>query len=363
MKIVNLLDFINKTRDFFVLEYSTISDDLIDFLDLIANDDQFVQRIDLGLVYLKKKSLDQYVVIDGINRILSLSLLLHAICECYKKTSTQNTKAIKIIRDKYIVKNSKYKLHLNESDDILYKKIISGERLSGKEKQKPIFLLFHKYWTLIKTDSIKAANIFNTLKKINITIVDVDLVSERDLYYTLNTHRKINQLSLIDDYLKEIGIIDGWINIKNLFLRKENDIFLFLRDFFITKFNYKIFKPECVYQNFVNYFETMLQYSSEEIILNKLKIAAELYSNILNINFKDDNIKTSFIKIREYGGVDTFPYLLDVYQDFHENNISYETFTEILKTIVEYLYNRKESNNNIDFNELVEYLNAFITCK
>ncbi len=363
MKVVNLLDFLYKTRDLYVLDYLTISEDLVNFLELIINDDQFIQKIDLGLVYLKKKSSDQYVIVDGVNRILSLSLLLHAICECYKKTSTQNTKAIKIIRDKYIIKNSKYKLHLKDADDILYKKIISGERLSGKEKQKSLFKILHKYWTLIKTDSIKAASIFNTLKKVSVTIVDVDLTSERDLYYKLNLHRKINQILLIDDYLKEIGVIQEWAYIKNTYLKTENDIFLFIKDYLITKFNYRNFKSENVYENFVNYFETMLQYVSEEIIINKLKKAAELYANMLNIKFENNNIKSAFVKIKEYAGYDTFPYLLDVYQDFNENNISYETFTEILKTIVEYLYNRKESNNNIDFNELVEYLNAFITCK
>ena len=35
----------------------------------------------------------------------------------------------------------------------------------------------------------------------------------------------------------------------------------------------------------------------------------------------------------------------------------------ILKTIDEYLQNRQNSGQNIEFNELIQYLNAFITCK
>ena len=363
MKVVNLLDFINKTKDFYTLNYSSLNEDLVNYFDLIVNDDQFVQSIDLGLLYLKKIAPEKYIIVDGVNRILSLSLLLHAICECYKKTSNQNTKAIKIINDKYIVKNLKYKLHLNEKEDIIYKKIIKGERLSDKEKQNPLFKLMHKYWTIIKKNNKKAKNIFKSLKKINITIIDVDLISERELYYKLNCFRKINQYILIDDYLKEIGVLEDWTNIKNLYLKNENDIFMFLRDFFITKFNYKRFNPEKVYINFVNYFETMLQYLSEELIIKKIQKAARLYHNMINITFNDEDIKAAFIKIKEYAGTDTFPYLLDVYQDYNDNNISHQTFIEILNTIIEYLSNRNKDSNNIDFNELIEYLNAFVTCK
>ena len=49
--------------------------------------------------------------------------------------------------------------------------------------------------------------------------------------------------------------------------------------------------------------------------------------------------------------------------DYNENNITEEIFVEILNTIDEYLRNRKKHDNNIEFNELIQYLNAFITCK
>ena len=62
-------------------------------------------------------------------------------------------------------------------------------------------------------------------------------------------------------------------------------------------------------------------------------------------------------------GEDTFAYILNVYEDYVEKNISESTFLEILNTIIEYLKNRKNSENDITFNELINYLNAFITCK
>lgn len=64
-----------------------------------------------------------------------------------------------------------------------------------------------------------------------------------------------------------------------------------------------------------------------------------------------------------HSGEDTYAYILNVYEDFVENNLSEATFLEILNTIDEYLKNRLDSGKNIEFNELIQYLNAFITCK
>ena len=144
---------------------------------------------------------------------------------------------------------------------------------------------------------------------------------------------------------------------------KDADIRRFLKDFFVTKFNFKKFKPDRLYESFTNYFETMMLYNSEDVLINKIKTSAKLYSDILNVNFKSDNVKQAFIQIKKHSGEDTFAYILDVYKDYNENNITEEIFVEILNTIDEYLRNRKKHDNNIEFNELIQYLNAFITCK
>ena len=103
METINLLDFLNKVNELDTLDYSTCGPELVNFLDLIIEDHQFTQKVDLGVIYLKSKVLNHYTIVDGLNRILSLSLLLHAVCECYKKTTSTNEKAINIIRKKYLL--------------------------------------------------------------------------------------------------------------------------------------------------------------------------------------------------------------------------------------------------------------------
>ena len=365
MEVVNLLKFLNSVSDLYALDFSKCNRDLVNFLDLMIEDEQFTRSIDLGIIYLHQRSLYEYTIVDGLSRIVSLSLLLHAICECYKQTTQQNDKAIKTIRSKYLFKNSSnLKLHLNPEDQDLYSKIIKGERLSGHEKAKPMFALLHNFWSQIKEEKLQAANIFRMLQKINVVIVETDTVSKRDLYYKINKeNRKIDQITMIESYLKEKKVLDIWEDIKSSYFIEKGDIQLFLKDFFITKFNYKQFSEERLYESLVNYFETMLQYMSAETLINNIKRSAMLYYNILYLNFKNEDIKHAFLNIKRHNGADTFAYILNVYEDFYTGSITESIFIEILNTIDEYLKNRLNSGKNIDFNELVEYLNALISFK
>ena len=365
METVNLLEFLNIVTSLDTLEFARCDRELVNFLDLMTEDEQFTRSIDLGIIFLNRKTADKYVIVDGLSRILSLSLLLHAICECYKKTTKRNDKAITTIRSKYLFSSSKkLKLRLSKKDAELYSKIINGERLSGHEKSKPMFILLHNFWAQIKEEKLQASSIFKMLQKVRITIVDTSDVSMRDLYYRINKDkRQINQLDLIDDFMKEVKLFDDWKEIQDNYMVEKNDIYTFLKDFLITKFNYKKFNPERLYENFVNYYETMTQYIFKKTLIEKIKTSAMLYYSIINLQINNDDIRNAIINIKRHDGSDTYAYILSVYEDFYSGNIEENTFIEILNTIDEYLKNRQKSGKNIDFNELIEYLNALISFK
>lgn len=364
MEVVNLLEFLNSAKDLYTLEYASCGHKLVNFLDLMTEDEQFTQKIDLGIVYVRRKTLDQFTIVDGLSRILSLSLLLHAVCECYKKTSQKNDNAIKTIRTKYLLEGSRTKLRLPQKAQLIYDKILFGEKLSGREKETSMFQLLHNFWSQIKEEKLQAANIFKMLNKVFVTMVDTGNVPSRDLYFTLNKEkREINQLLLIDNYLKNIGIKSEWDDIKHIYNDKSADVKLFFKDFFVTKFNFKEYSTDRLYELFVNYFETMLRYMPEDVLIAKIKRSAKLYNDILNINIKHEALKRALIQIKMHRGEDTFAYILNVYEDYLDNNISEATFMEILSAIDDYLKNRLKNPNNVSFNELINYLNAFITCK
>lgn len=362
MEVINLLDFLSSVQRLYTLEYASCDGDLLNFLDLMIEDEQFTSNIDLGLVFLSQKGYAQYTIVDGLGRILSLSLLLHAVCECYKKTSQKNEKAIQTIRKSYLFSGSNLKLQLGGRDSEIYSKIINGERLSGHEKSTPMFRLLHNFWTQIKEEKLQAAKIFTMLKKVNITVIDTGNVSSRNLYCKLNISRNFNQLALIKNYLEEKKCLKLWEDLNQIF-DSTRDLKLFFKDYFVTKFNYKKFEESRLYENFVNYFDTMLSYLKPDVLSEKILHSAKLYHDILYVEFSSIDVKRAFIQIKKHGGEDTYAYILEVYDDYIENNLTEETFIEILNTISEYLKNRNINQNNVEFNELIKYLNAFITCK
>ena len=138
---------------------------------------------------------------------------------------------------------------------------------------------------------------------------------------------------------------------------------MFFRDYFITKFNFKKYQADRLYDNFVNYFETMLKYISKEVLIQKIIRVAKLYLDVINVNLPTKAIKKAFINIKMHNGEDTYAYILNIYEDYSDGNLSESTFLEILNTIDEYLQKREKTPNNVTFNELISYLNAFITCK
>ena len=362
MEVVNLLEFLNSSKDLYALEYAKCGAELVNFLDLMTEDEQFTRNIGLGMMFVSQKSMDQYLIVDGLDRIISLSLLLHAVCECYKKTSEKNDKAIRTIRNKYLIDGSKPKLHLAPKQQEIYNKIIYGERLSGKEKENPMFVLLHNFWTQIKEEQLKAANIFRMLQKVTVFLADTEGVNIRDFYYTLNKNSSdLDLLLLVEDYLRNMGVEEYWD--KKIFNNNLSDLDLFFRDFFITKFSFKEYKRERLYEIFVNYFETMLQYVPEDTLMKKIERSAKLYNNLLNVTIEGEELKRALIQIKMHNGEDTFAYILNIYEDYVDNNITESTFLEILSTIDEYLKNRQKNSSDIGFNDLIRYLNAFITCK
>ena len=124
MNVLNLLEFLNSVKTMNTLSYAKWDSNLVNFLSLMTEDVQFTRRIDFGVMYLRETTLDNYIIIDGVNRLLSLSLLLHAVCECYKKTTKRNEKAIRTIRTKYLLNGSRTKLRLPKGEQEIYEKIV-----------------------------------------------------------------------------------------------------------------------------------------------------------------------------------------------------------------------------------------------
>ena len=118
-----------------------------------------------------------------------------------------------------------------------------------------------------------------------------------------------------------------------------------------------------MYEYFVNYFETMLKYMDKNKAIAKVRYSAKLYLQLLNVDMPNKELKNAMIQLKLHNCEDTYAYLLSVYEDYTDGSLSLATFLEILSAVKEYLENREKNQNNVGFNELIQYLNAFIAYK
>ena len=85
VKTLNLLDILNKSQVLYSTDYSGEYQAPADLLENILENSGSEEPIFNGIMFLQKTSSRSYLVVDGIKRIIQFSLLLHALCECYKK--------------------------------------------------------------------------------------------------------------------------------------------------------------------------------------------------------------------------------------------------------------------------------------
>ena len=62
MEVVNLLKFMNNALEIYALDFARCNRSLVNFLDLMTEDEQFTRSIDLGLIYIYRKEIDKYAV-------------------------------------------------------------------------------------------------------------------------------------------------------------------------------------------------------------------------------------------------------------------------------------------------------------
>ena len=119
-------------------------------------------------MYLQKTDNDSFIVIHGMKRLITLSLLLHAICECYKLTNEKNEHAIELIKKRYLFNNSGTKIQLEGYEKQIYEKLVNYEKMSLEEKEHPMFKVLHEFWAKIKMTNISAKKLFAQIRQIKV---------------------------------------------------------------------------------------------------------------------------------------------------------------------------------------------------
>lgn len=371
VKTTKLLDLIQKTQVFYSTEYSGEFQAPADLLELILENSETKEALINGVMFFKKIENNSLLVIDGMKRLISLSLLLHAICECYKLTNNKNIHAIDLIKKRFLFNEFGTKIRLNGYEKHIYEKIINYEKMTDEEKEHPMFKTLHEFWAKIKMNNLSATQLFNQIKQIKILEVNCDdcEIESRDLYQFLNcNNERIEEIQLITNFIEEKAKDEAfhWYEIVDMF--KNADMMrkfrYFLVDFLTIQKNGIIPKENELYISFKKYYLRMLANGiTIEDLFKTLKNTAKNYIKISTADFNNKNIKQRIVTIKENNMYETFPYLLEVTDDYLNDRITDETFCQLLDTVILFIAEQRSGNyeSSINFATLSHEINLKIS--
>ncbi len=357
----NLLELMNGPKQFVIPIYQrtyswTLKECKQLWDDIIkAGKDEKISSHFLGsIVYIKKglyqiSTIPELRLIDGQQRLTTISLLLSALSKVIKDPISEMTSDK--LKNYYLINRDEeeekhYKLILTKTDKETLSKIIDNKELFDEDSQR----IKDNYEFFAKQISENNLNeVLNGLNKL--IIIDVSLDKERDnpqlIFESLNsTGLELTQADLIRNFVlmglekKEQDSLynDYWSPMEKSFgYAKDLELFdRFMRDYLTIKTE-KIPKIKDVYSAFKLYAQNFKDI--KELVVDIYKYS-KYFVNIALEQEQDSEIKTVFSDINILKVDVSYPFLLQIYEDYKQERITKEEFIQILKYIESYVFRR-----------------------
>lgn len=340
-----------------------------DYFDRLIENLIYPSPIFSGILILEKNE-DGATIVDGIQRLTTISLLLCALCDFYKGTSTQNEESSNKILNRYLLNGNEPRLELTGEEKILYKKIVFSEEIEEHYKSNNLYKAYSTFLNKMNERKIAGNALYGILSKIQFMSVFVDNseVSVRELYQTLNENKGMSQLNLITDFIaqKDESVMSLWQEMMDSYKDYMHLFEAFIKDFLITRKDGEAQNKAGLYNNFKYYYYTISKYKDTKAIIDDMFKYSKYYLKIINADFENMEIKEQITILNDIKAKDTYPYLMEVMDDLENSHIDNDAFLNILNMINRFINNRKEntiSELEIDFSKLSKELNKMLILK
>ena len=325
---------------------------LFEDIQNIVKSDYEIEHFLGTVVFVSSKSemnFNEYVLIDGQQRITSIMLLLKVL---HEKVTDENDK--EEIWEEYLInkrapeENLRIRLKPVESDGMPYKKLIEENDISLTSNVCKNYRLFEK---LIQESNYSAEEIYKALGKIELVYIQLEKGKKSEnpqmIFESLNsTGLSLTQGDLIRNYLlmnheyekQKMLYKNFWLEIeKRITNEKISD---FVRDYLTMK-NGSISNKDKVYDDFKKYIKQNNENMDEEGILEELKTYSEYYSWFLNGNSPNNKINEKLSEFRYLINTTVYPLILSVFEDTYSyKNINENELFDILNLLISYIFRR-----------------------
>lgn len=359
----NLLKFMNGPKQFLIPIYQrtyswTLKECKTLWKDIMkTGKDESIAGYFIGsVVYIESglyhtSTVSKLLVIDGQQRLTTISLLLAALSKTIEQKGNIGEINSSKLKNYYLINNDEVgelrnKLVLTKSDKEALFKIIDYKELS--EEDAPRLVNNYKFFE----EQIAKSNIEEVYRGIaKLILIDVTLDREKDnpqlIFESLNsTGLELTQADLIRNYIlmglprekQEELYRDFWHPLEKNFGHAEySELFdRFMRDYLTIKTG-KIPNIRDVYSAFKLY--TQKFENLKELVADIFKYS-KYFVNVALEKEEHAEIKSIFSDINTLKVDVSYPFLLNIYDDFKQNIISKEDIIKILKYLESYVFRR-----------------------
>ncbi|QRG65978.1 DUF262 and DUF1524 domain-containing protein [Brevibacillus choshinensis] len=363
----NLLKFLQGTKQFIIPIYQrkyswTINQCRQLWNDIVRSaEDENVKGHFVGsIVYIERglyqiSSVPQLLVIDGQQRMTTLTLFLLALGKAIEESDQPCDITKKKIMNYYLVNNDEegelyHKLILTKSDKDTLINLISDKKLRDEYSQR-VYENFTFFLEVIKKSEIDLNKLYQGIAKL--IVVDISLDRDHDnpqlIFESLNsTGLDLSQADLIRNFVlmklepKEQTDLytEYWYPMERSF-GNLNDSALFdrfMRDYLTVKTG-KIPNILDVYAVFKDY----VYHHSEQTVKDIIEDIYRFSKHFVKLAFqteKDKSINQVLVDINTLKVDVSYPFLLEVYDDYEHQKLSKEDFIAILKLVEAYVFRR-----------------------
>ena len=365
----NLLEFLKQPKQFVIPIYQRTYSWTLTQCQQLWNDivkvaqDTTVSGHFLGsVVYIENglyhvTSLPKLLIIDGQQRLTTISLLLKALGQAIEKSTENVGITSKKINNYFLLnqeedKEDRYKLLLTRNDKATFISLIENMEFPDKDSLR-IKENFDFFCNQINKSKINLNNLYSGISKL--LIVDISLDRERDnpqlIFESLNsTGLELSQADLIRNYIlmdldpkKQTNIYNNyWYPMEQSFgqIGYTEQFDKFMR-YYLTIQSKAGTIPNIrdVYSSFKSYVQKHSSFSIEEIV----KDISRYSKHFVNIAFeKEQNKKLQriIIDINSLKVDVAYPFLLEIYDDYIQNLLNEEDVIKIFKLVQSYVFRR-----------------------
>lgn len=297
----------------------------------------------------------KYMIIDGQQRITTMTLLLIALRD-YALTHTDD-KTIKanridnmLLKNEYEEDNERYKLLLTETDreiliDLVEKKPIPTDVTSR-------LLTNYKFFAdQIEKKELLPDEIYESVGKLQIVNITLDRTKDdaQAIFESLNsTGKELSESDLIRNYVlmglepkEQKSVYEHyWRPMELLFEYEKQDQVMdrFFRDYLTMKLG-RIPKQDHVYEEFKAY-HLNCEFSTIEELCQDLLAYSKYYTDMVFRRSSNKTLKTLYSDISELRMEVAYPFLLKVHNDQAEGIITEDQLAEILEMCISYVFRR-----------------------